>query len=115
VAVGDELARLRAGAGEAEAPDDVVEAALKELKECLAGDAGAVGGFGEVAVELALEEAIHAPQLLLLAELDAIIGDSAAGAGLSAFARGVGPLLDGALAREAARALEVEADAFSTA
>ena len=80
VAVGNHLAGGAAGVGEAEAVDDVVEAGLEKLEEDLAGDAAAGGGDGEVAAELAFEDAVLIAQLLLLGEGDGVIGLLAAGA-----------------------------------
>jgi len=107
VAMADELTRLGSGAGESQAPDDVVEATLEELEESLSGDAGATCGFGEVAAELTLEQAVDSTELLLFAELEAVVGDSATHPSLGALARRVRALLDSALARSAAVALEV--------
>jgi len=107
VAMVDELARLGSGAGESQAPDDVVEPTLEELEEGLSGDAGATCGFGEAAAKLTLEQAVDSTQLLLFAELEAVVGDSATHPSLGALARWVRALLDGALARSAPVALEV--------
>src|SRR4029450_10882917 len=71
VAVADELAGLGPRAGEAHPVDDVVEAQLERPEKALARDAGAVLGDVEVVAELALEHAIDATDLLLLAKLEA--------------------------------------------
>src|SRR5262249_15328823 len=67
VAVPHELPRLGARGGEAEPIDDVVESALEELEQRLAGHAARTVGHLEVAAELALEDAVDAAELLLLA------------------------------------------------
>src|SRR3954471_23156634 len=74
VAVADELARLAPRGGEAEANEDVVEAALEQRQEVLARDALLAGGAVVVAGELLLEHAVVALGLLLLAQLDAVLG-----------------------------------------
>ena len=66
-------------AAEAHPVDDVVEARLEELQQVGAGRALAASGLGEVAAELALEQAVHAAQLLLLAQLVAEVGLAHAG------------------------------------
>ena len=76
-AVRDQLARFGAGRAEAHAVDDVVEARLEQHQQVRAGVALAALGFGEVAAELALEDAVHALDLLLLAQLDAVVGRAA--------------------------------------
>ena len=78
-AVRDQLARLGAGRAEAHAVDDVVEARLEQRQQVRAGVALAALGFGEVAAELALEHAVHALDLLLLAQLQAEVGRARAG------------------------------------
>ena len=107
VAVADELARLRARGGEAEAVDGVVEAHLEQHQEVLAGDPLAPVGLLEVAAELALEHAVDALDLLLLAELQAV-AQRAAGAPAAVLAGRVAAALDRALLLEAAVALEEE-------
>src|SRR5690349_4924478 len=74
VAVPDELAGLRARGREAEPIRDVVEAPLEELEKRLTGHALRLVRHLEVATELGLEHAVDAAELLLLAELDRILG-----------------------------------------
>ena len=74
--VAHELARLGARGGEAHAVDDVVEAALEQLQQVLAGGARAARRLAVVVAELALEHAVHAAQLLLLAQLQAVVGQA---------------------------------------
>src|SRR5581483_2041419 len=113
VAVAHELARLRAGGGEAEAVDDVVEPRLEHPQQLLAGDTGALGRLLVVRAELLLEQAVVPARLLLLAQLEQVLAllDAAA----AVLARRVGAALDGALLRQAALALEEELDALPPA
>ena len=74
VAVAHELAGLGAAGAPAGAEDDVVEAQLEHAQQVLAGDALlAVGLLVEVA-ELLLEQAVDAAGLLLLAQLEQVLG-----------------------------------------
>ena len=73
VAVHDQLAGVAAGAGEAGAVDDVVEAALQQLQQVVTGLAGATRGLGVVVVELLLEDAVGVAGLLLLAQLEEVL------------------------------------------
>src|SRR5690606_19575589 len=84
--VADQLARLGAGRAEAHPVDDVVQAALEQLEQVLAGVALATLGLGEIAPELALEHAVHPLDLLLLAKLDPVVGRARA-RGASVLAR----------------------------
>src|SRR6266540_28514 len=106
MAVPDELAGLVARAAEAGAVDDVVEARLQELEQHLAGDALAPRGFLVVAVELLLEHPVDAPRLLLLAELEQVLGFL--GAATPVLAGRVGASLDRTLGALALGALEEE-------
>src|SRR5215218_9024415 len=69
VPVADELPGLPARAGEAEADEDVVEAALEKGQQVLAGDPGLRRRLLVVMAELLLQHAVVAAGLLLLAEL----------------------------------------------
>src|SRR3954451_17843170 len=104
VAVADELPRLAARRREAEADEHVVEAALEEGEQVLAGDAGLAGGPLVVVAELLLEHAVVAPRLLLLAQLHAVLGLLLPSAAV--VARRVRAPLDAALVGQAALALE---------
>ena len=73
VAVADQLARLAARGGEAEAHEHVVEPALEQREQVLAGDPGLARGLLVVAVELPLEHAVVAARLLLLAQLQPVL------------------------------------------
>src|SRR6185437_14873193 len=66
---------------------DVVETALEQPQQVLAGGAGLACGFRVVVAELALEHAVHAAQLLLLAQLQAIVGQALAALTLDAAGR----------------------------
>ena len=108
--VRDELARLGARAAEAHAVDHVVQARLEQRQQVRAGVALAALGLGEVAAELALQHAVHALDLLLLAQLQAeVAGARAAGAAVLA---GLGFEL-GLVADGAARALQEQVGAFT--
>src|SRR5215210_3189338 len=105
VAVADELPRLGPRSREAEAVDDVVEPPLQHHQEVLAGDALAAVGLLEIVAELALEHAIDALDLLLLAELQAVAQRPTAAPRAVLARREVAPL-DRALLFEAAVTLE---------
>jgi hypothetical protein len=71
----DDLTRLRARTGKASPPNGIVQATLEHDDEVFArGSLGASRLF-EIAAELALEKAVGALDLLLLAKLKAIAGD----------------------------------------
>src|SRR5581483_4704001 len=112
VAVGDQLPSRGSRRGEAEAVYDVVEAALHDAEQHLAGVLGRARSEGEVAAELLLQHAVESLQLLLLAEADAVFAELAAA--VVHAGRGVAAL-DGALGALAATTLEVELDAFAAA
>ena len=78
MAVADDLARLAAGVGEADAVDDVIETRLEESDEVLAGDAGTAESFLVVADELLFEDTVGHAGALLLAKLQAAVADLAA-------------------------------------
>src|SRR5438874_378205 len=109
----DELARLRARGCEAEPVDDVVEPGLEHPQQGLAGDARALRRLRVVGAELVLEQAVVAARLLLLAQLEQVLGllDAAA----AVLARRIAAALDGALLRQAALALQEELHALTAA
>src|SRR3954447_20399561 len=104
VPVPDELAGLAARGGEAEAHEHVVEAALEDAQQVLAGDALLAGSLLVVVAELLLEDAVVAARLLLLPQLHAVLGLLLAPAAM--IAGRVGAALDAALVGQAALALE---------
>src|SRR4051794_5356502 len=104
VAVADQLPRLPARGREAQADEDVVEAALEQGEQVLAGDAGLAGRPLVVVAELLLEHAVVALGLLLLAQLDAVLGLLLAPAAV--VARRVRAPLDAALVGEAPLTLQ---------
>ena len=114
VAVADELARLRARRREAQPVDDVVEPALEHLQQQLARDALLPVGRLEVAAELVLEHAVGALDLLLLAQLHAVADHLRLARPAVLAGRDVA-LLDRALVRVAALALQEELHAFAPA
>ena len=113
VAVGHELARVVAGRRDAEPEDHVIEPQLEDAEQVLARHAGAGLSVLEVVVELALQDAVDAADLLLLAQLEAVVADLAAADAVLAGRRG--PPLERALLGIAARTLEEELGAFATA
>src|SRR6266545_1904862 len=105
----DELTRLGARRAETHPVDDVVEARLEQLQQVRAGRAFAGRGRGEIAAKLSFEQSIHAPQLLLFAQLQAVV--RRAHAGLHPVLSGLG--LELALRVErTARALQEKVRAF---
>jgi hypothetical protein len=72
----DKLTRLGPSRAEPHAIDDVVQASLQKLEQILAGGALRLGGFLVVVAELPLHHAVKTADLLLLAQLDPIVGDS---------------------------------------
>ena len=113
VTVRDEMAGLRPGRGDAHPVDDVVEAQLERAQEVLTGDTRASLGLDEVVAELALEDAVGAADLLLLAELEAVLADlAAAHAVLAGWRRAP---LERAFLRVAAAALQEELRALPPA
>jgi hypothetical protein len=78
VTVAHELARLGARGREAEPVHDVVEPALEQHEQVLAGAALHVQRAVHRARELLLEQSVHAAHLLLLAQLHAEVGESRA-------------------------------------
>ena len=113
VPVADELAGLAARGREAEAHEDVVQAALEQGQKVLAGDARLRRRSLVVVAELLLEHAVVPPRLLLLAKLHAVLGLLLAPTAV--LARRVVATLDAALVRQAALALEEELLALATA
>jgi len=108
----DELAGLSAGNREAHAIDDVVEAAFEQAQQVLARVALLARSLGVVRAELALEQAVDALDLLLLAKLGGVIGQLAL-AGDGAVLAGL--LLQLALGIDrAGRRLQAEVGAFAT-
>src|SRR5208282_3998817 len=72
----DELPCLGTRRSESHAIDDVVQARFEQSDQVRAGVAAATRGFGEIAAELALENAVHALDFLLLAQLYAVVGEA---------------------------------------
>src|SRR5690606_5707594 len=103
----------RAGHRETHAVDDVVQAGLEELQQVLAGVALAGRRLLVIVAELALEQAVDALDLLLLAKLQGVVGKLAAAcAGAGAVLAGL--LLQLALGIErAGRRLQAEVGAFA--
>src|SRR5439155_6921739 len=104
VAVADELARLPARGGESESNEHVVESRLEQAQEVVAGDARLAARLRVVVAELPLEDPVVAAGLLLLAQLEPVLGLLRAAAAV--LAGRVVAALDAALVGEAALALE---------
>src|SRR2546430_13605472 len=68
-----ELARFGAGRAKSHTVDDVIQPRFQELQEIRAGRALVLRGHREIAAELPLEDAVGATQLLLLAQLVAVV------------------------------------------
>src|SRR3954451_25415490 len=113
VAVQDELARLAPRSREAEPHEHVVEPALQQAQQVLTRDARLAARLFVVGAELLLEHAVVAARLLLLAELQPVLGLLRAAAAV--LAGRVRAPLDAALVREAALALQEELHALATA
>src|SRR5262249_12970217 len=113
VAVADELARLRARRREAEPVDDVVQARFEHPQQVLACDARALGRLRVVGAELVFEQAVVAARLLLLAQLQEVLGLLDAPAAV--LARRIRTALDRAFLRQAALALQKELHALAPA
>ena len=113
VAVPDQLAGHVAGLGEAGAVHDVVDPALQDAQQVLAGLARAAVRLLVVAPELLLQDAVDARSLLLLAHLQEVLALLDPGAAV--LTRRVGADLDRALGAVALGALEVELDLLAAA
>src|SRR5438552_6460153 len=113
VSVPDELPRLRARRRESERVDDVVETQLELAKKHFAGDAFLCCGAREVEPELALQQAINALDLLLLAKLQSVAENL--GAAPAVLAGRVIAALVGALVLETAVPFEEQLHALTPA
>src|SRR3569623_1624164 len=76
--VADELARLCTGGAETHAMGHGIQTALQQLQQALTGRALAAVGLGVVTAELILQHAVDAAQLLLLSQLNGVVGQSTA-------------------------------------
>src|SRR5688572_19668041 len=113
VAMVDELSCGGPGRREAGPVDDVIEAQLERAEQVLAGHARAVLRGDEVVPELALEQAVGLADLLLLAQLQAVLADLAPADAVLTGRRW--SALEGAFLRVAARALQEELGALTAA
>src|SRR4029079_1052392 len=99
--------------GEAQAEDDVVEPPLEQLQQRLTSDVlGAVTHL-EVAAELPFEHPVDAAELLLLTQLDRVLGEL--GPRLAVLAGRIVAPLDGALVRVAALSLQEDLQTLAPA
>ncbi|MPM24658.1 hypothetical protein SDC9_71141 [bioreactor metagenome] len=92
VPVVDELTGLAAGRGEPGAVHDVVQTRLEDAQQVVTGAAGLTVGLLVVAGELLLQHAVGEPRLLLLAQLQRVLG--VLGAAAAVHARRVGAALE---------------------
>src|SRR5882724_4796666 len=105
-----QLATFGARGAEAHAVDDAVQTRFEQQQQVGAGVALAALGFRKVAAELALQDAVHALDLLLFAQLQTEVGG--AGAGSAAMLARLAVELD-LVTDRAARALEEQVGAFT--
>ena len=110
----DQLTGHGAAAAEANAIDHVVQAALQQNQQILAGDALLTVGFFEIMMELVLQNAISALRLLLLTQLQAVLAHLAL-ARLTMLSGRSGALANGAIRAIAFFALQKELATFTTA
>ena len=113
VPVADDLPRLRAREREAEAVHDVVEPRLEQAEHLLARTALPARRVEVVLLELALQHAVDAADLLLLAKADRVLAQL--DARLAVLPRGIRPAGVRALLGVAALALEEELHALAAA
>ena len=109
-----ELARLGAGAGQADAPDGVIEAPLEHDDQVFARGSLGLLRLVKIVAELALEQPIGALDLLFFAQLQTVAG----GLGpprLAVLSGNEIALLDGALLSETPQALQEKLLAFPAA
>ena len=106
VAVADQLAGHVPALREPRPVHHVVQAALQDLEQVLAGHTALAGGFLVVAMELPLEDAVDPASLLLLPDLEQVL--ALLGPVAPVLTRRVGPDLNGALRRIALGALQEE-------
>src|SRR3984885_6133600 len=111
--VTNDLPRLRQRAGETETIDDVVEPALQQHQQILAGDAVHPLSHREVRRELRFHQAVNALNLLLLAQPNREFGETRARLSVRA-GRIIAPL-DRALVAVASLSLEEEFQSFASA
>src|SRR3569623_1455428 len=76
--VADQLARLGTGGAETHAMGHGIQTALQQLQQALTGRALAAVGLGVVTAELILQHAVDAAQLLLLTQLNGVVGQATA-------------------------------------
>src|SRR5499427_2971566 len=74
--VAHQLACLGARCRKSHAVHHIIQAALEQPQQVLAGGSGLARGLGVIVAELTLEHAVHAPQLLLLAQLQPVVGEA---------------------------------------
>src|SRR5215203_1669084 len=113
VPVADQLSGLCAGGREPEPVDNVVEPGLEHPQKLLAGDPRTARRLLVIAAELLLKNPVVAAGLLLLAELEQILGLLDAAAAM--LARRIASALHRALLGQAPLALQEELEPFAAA
>src|ERR1051325_9468949 len=99
--------------GKAKPIGDIVEAPFKQNQQGLAGDAFGARGFGESTAELIFQQTVHPLDLLLFAQLQAVLGELRPA--LAMLSRRIVTALDGALVGITALSFEKELEVFSPA
>src|SRR5438132_7928292 len=116
--VADELSSLRTGAGEPQAIDDVVQALLELTQEFLAGRLRPAAAGIEIACQLPSRDAIEPLDLLLLSQLEQVVGITLASpallSGAALLPGRIGAANTAALARDLAGSLQTEFDPGAT-
>ena len=111
--VPDQLASLGTRSAEAHTINNVVETPFQQLEQVFAGRAAQAVGLFVIVRELRFEYAVDAAQLLLLAQLRAIVRGTALA--LAMLAGRVGALLHRTLGGEALIAFQKQLAAFAAA
>ncbi|BAF58528.1 hypothetical protein PTH_0348 [Pelotomaculum thermopropionicum SI] len=113
VAVPDQLPGFVPGSPQAQAVNNVVQAPLQKPKQVFTGDAGLPFGLFKVPAELAFQNAVNPAGLLLLAKLQAVLGNLLPA--LAVLPRRVRPAVYGALGGVAPVAFQVKLQSLPAA
>jgi hypothetical protein len=111
--VPDKLSSLITGSCEAKSINHVIEPTLKQEQKVLTRNPFPALRLFEITTKLSFQQAVDATDLLLLAELDAVVGNL--GAPLTMLTGRIVPPFDGTLVRIATLSLKVELCIFSSA
>src|SRR5687767_2226130 len=109
----DQCAGFSARARKTKAIRDIVQTAFEQHEQCLTGDPLGAVGLGEGAAKLIFQQAVNPFDLLLLAQLDAVLGELRSA--LPMLSRRIVASLDRALVRVTTLALEKELQIFAPA